>query len=200
VTDTIEPTDSPIIQPTETNIPDPILLTGTGDTVVNIQKWDGPAVLTATHDGDGAFQVTSYSQSNQKINDLINTVGAYYGTLPLDFLATERTARFDVTASGSWELQVISPSQARTEESPGIIQGYGDEVLILTGQYPVKLIVDAPDASQSFMIWSFAIDRRTRALLVNKTAPYSGIVLAPSGTARLAITANGPWTIELTTR
>jgi hypothetical protein len=199
-TDTIEPTDSPIVQPTENPIPDPILLTGVGDTVVNIAKWNGPAVLTATHDGDGAFQVTSYSQSNQKINELVNTLGVYYGTLPLDFLDTEHTARFDVTASGSWELQVISISQARTEESPGIIQGYGDEVIILTGQYPVKLLVDAPDASGSFVIWSFAIDRHNRALLVNKTAPYSGILLAPSGTAWLAITATGPWSIELTSK
>jgi hypothetical protein len=187
------PTDTP--GPT---LPDPILEIGSGNSVVNIDKWTGPAVLSATHDGDGNFTITNYSAANVKLAQLVNVTGPYYGTLPLDFMTSEQTTRFEITATGGWELQVIPIEQARTEYLPTTIEGYGDDVIMLSGGDPDQLKIDASGSTDNFVINGFGSGNWYQ--LLSKTAPYTGTITATTGTTALAVTANGSWSIQVTLR
>jgi len=192
------PQKKPTLEPTEPELPDPVFLTGDGDDVVDFEKWKGPAILSATHDGDGNFVVTSYAANKQKIAVLVNTTGNYQGTLPLDFLAGERVTRFEVTATGLWDLQIFPVEQGRIESIPATIEGYGDDVVILSDAFPDQLKVDASDATQSFVIWAYSNGSRTQ--LINQSAPYTGILTCPPGITSLRISAVGPWLIDITTK
>jgi len=186
--------------PTDTSgtaSPDPILQLGSGNSTVNIDKWDGPAILSATYDGDGSFTITNYSASNVKLYQMATT-GPYYGTLPLDFLPSEKTSRFEVTATGSWELQVIPIDQARTEYLPTSIEGYGDDVIMLADGEPDQLKIDASGSTDKFVITGFRSGNWYQ--IVSKTAPYTGTVTANPGTTALVVSANGSWSIDVTVR
>jgi hypothetical protein len=196
-TETPNPNETPEITPT--SIPDPITLDGSGNDIVEFTKWKGPAVLSAAHDGDGDFVISNYTKDNQKIYTLLRKTGYYVGSLPLDFLSSEDSKSFNITASGTWELQIIPLELARSEIIPALIEGDGDDVVIIIDDHPEQLVVDASNASEAFMIVAFG-DNGERNLLINATAPYNGTLTAPPGTTKLVITATGPWAIDITAR
>ena len=198
-TDTPTPTDTPLPTLTPTPLPEPIILSGSGDSVVDLSKWDGPAILHVAHSGGGNFALWNNDASGNHIDLLVNTIGSYQGTLPLDFLDREHTTRFEVTAGGAWEIQILPFDMVRKENIPGIIQGVGDEVIAFTGvASPDLLKADASGASGNFAVFTFGSSGRDLAF--NEIAPYTGTVAAARGTHLLVITATGPWSIEVTTR
>jgi hypothetical protein len=197
-TNTPQPTETPLPTATSTPPPQPIVLTGSGDSVVDVKKWNGPAILKATHTGGGNFIVLNYASSGDKIDLLINTIGNYAGTLPLDFLDSQRTARLEITAGGQWELTIFPIQNARRETVPSSIQGTGDDVVVLTDAAPDLLKINATQAEGNFILMTYGT--KGRDLLVNEIAPYSGTVMTKPGTYLLVITATGPWSIEITAK
>ena len=183
-------------EPTPTTIPDPITLTGTGDSDVEFSKWKGPAVISATHDGDGKFVIENFSKNNQKIGTIIDTTGYYVGSLPLDFLSSEQSGSFKVTASGIWEIQIIPLDLARSEIVPALIEGDGDDVVIFFEEHPDQMVVDASMTSGNFIIWAYG-KKGERNLLVKEKAPYSGTLVAPPDTNSIVISTYGPWSIDI---
>jgi hypothetical protein len=194
-TNTLGPT--PTQQPTRTptSIPQPIVLTGSGDAVVDIEKDDSAALVHITYTGSSNFVVWNYGADGEKIDLLINTIGSYDGTRPLDFLADEHTARFAVESSGQWVIEVLPMQEIRTVDVPGIFDGSGDDVINLIGSDPDLLKIDASQAKSNFVIWSFG---NGKDLLVNEIAPYNGVIIAGKDTSILVIEAEGPWTVEVT--
>jgi len=136
--------------------------------------------------------------SGTHIDLLVNTIGIYQGTLPIDFLNDQDTRRFEVTAGGTWEIQILPMDMIRKETIPGTFQGNGDEVLSISGSgSPDLLKADASGGTGNFAIWAYGDDRD---LVINEIAPYSGTVVINQKTFILVITATGPWSIEITTR
>jgi len=99
-TNTLGPTPTTRPTRTPTPIPQPIVLTGSGDAVVDIEKDDSAALVHITYTGSSNFIVWNYGTDGEKIDLLINTIGSYDGIRPLDFLVDEHTARFAVESSG----------------------------------------------------------------------------------------------------
>jgi hypothetical protein len=81
---------------------------------------------------------------------------------------------------------------------PGVLEGTGDDVVILLGESPDLLKVDAGQATSNFAIWAYGDDGRD--LAVNEIAPYTGTVLVNRSTYLLVIQAEGSWSIDITTR
>jgi hypothetical protein len=186
---------------TSTPIPEPIFLTSVGDTVFDIEKWDGPAILKIKYTGGGNFVVRNYpANSNNSYELLVNAIGPYEGTVPLDFRDGEQTARFEVKAelTGAWEFQIEPLANARIEQIPGIITGTNDDVVFLEGDRPDLLKVDASQADSNFVVR--AITDARYDLLVNEIAPYSGTSILNPSTIALIVRATGPWSLEITTR
>lgn len=194
-TDTSIATDTPL-PPTPTTAP--IVLKGSGDSVVDVQKGNQPAIAKITYNGSDNFAIQNYDDNNTQIDLLVNTIGSYQGTVPLDFMKDEHTIRFQVTASGPWEIQILPIVEARHEAIPGNIQGTGDDVVYLDGKNPDTLTVDASEEKDNFAIWSF--DGTGVNLLVNEIAPYTGTVVLDHSTFILIINAVGKWTLNITTK
>ena len=163
-TDTPAATDT-TLPPTPTTAP--IDLKGSGDSVVNVQKNDQPAIAKIVHHGNGNFAIQNYDNNNTQIDLLVNTIGSYQGTVPLDFMHGEHTARFQVTASGPWEIQILPLSDVRHASIPGQIQGNGDDVMYLNGNNPDTLVADASQASDNFVVYSYSDNGRDSLIKVS---------------------------------
>jgi len=165
--------------------------------VLDVEKWDGPAIALITHSGGGNFAVWNYDENGERIDLLVNKIGSYKGTVPIDFLDREHTARFEVKAGGQWEIRLLLLTEARREQIPGTFAGSGDEVVILVGNRPDLLKIDGTRAKGNFAIWSYG---NARDLVLNEIAPYQGTVMLSSDTIILVIKeGGGQWSIEVTT-
>jgi hypothetical protein len=173
------------------------VLTGSGDNVVDIQKWAGAAIAKITHTGGGNFAIWNDAANGEHIDLLVNVIGNYQGTVPVDFLDREFTTRFEITAGGEWRIEVLPFSMARMESIPGIIQGVGDDVILVGGGAADLMKIDASQASRNFAIWTYGDDRD---LAVNEIAPYTGTVAIDRTTVIIVVIATGSWTIEITAR
>jgi hypothetical protein len=197
LTNTPAATETPIPTAIPSSTPEPIFLVQSGDAVFNIQKWQGPAILKIKHTGARNFVVRNYpDQGNVYYDLLVNTIGAYEGTVPLDFRDGEQTARFEVKADGAWEFNIEPITNARKEQIPGKISGNGDDVIIIEGGIPDLVKVDASQARRNFVVK--AVAKGKFDLVVNEIAPYTGTSLLDPSTIVLIINATGPWELEIT--
>lgn len=189
------PTLTPRPTATKTPIPEPFNLSGSGDSVVDVKKWFGPALVKITHTGFGNFTVKNYSASGDTIDLLVNEIGNYIGTRPIDFYDKQETARFEINADGAWNIQVMPLQYVRKEAIPGGISGNGDDVIAIVGDNPDLIKSNYPGDS-NFVIISYGYGGTD--LLVNEIGPYSGTTIIPRDTMMLEIVATGPWTLEIT--
>lgn len=181
-----------------TNTPvrfEPIRLSGRGDDVVRLDKPDVPAIITLTHSGSSNFVVTTYDGSGNRIDLLVNEIGSYEGTRPLDFGATELTERLEIQADGSWAVLVEPISAAKTIRVPtSNTSGQGDMVLLLSGSSPDTAEISHSGES-NFVVQAYGNSRR---LLVNEIGNYSGSVIVPQDTLVLEVVADGRWQLAIT--
>jgi hypothetical protein len=200
---TIKPSATNTVQPTATEIvEEPIHLSGTGDAVVDIEKWLGAGIAKITYSGSSNFIVENYDKDNKRIDLLVNEIGTYEGTVPIDFFDSEQTSRFVITSSGDWEIDVLSIQSARLILSAGPVIGQGDDVFFFIGydDIPDILEIDASKAESNFIVYGFG---NRRDLLVNVIAPYSGTILidndliGPDNLLIFVVTATGKWTIDI---
>jgi len=209
-TDTATPIDTPTPEPTSTPIPtnaptatatplpEPIVLAGSGDAIVDVDKTDAPMLARIEGNaGSRHFAVTSYDASGLAIDLLVNTTAPYTGVRPLDFLEGEHTARFEVTAVGEWTITIYPVQSADAIDVPGSFVGEGDNVVILRGGVPDTAVITGNASSHHFAVTGYGsgID-----LLVNTTEPYEGTVLLDRETFLLQIVADGEWTIRVGSR
>jgi hypothetical protein len=197
-TDTPRPTDTPLPTFTPTLPPDPIILTGSGDSIVDVPKGAYPAIMRSKYSSGGNFIVTNYDANNNPIDLLINTIGAYEGTKPLDFLVGKQTARLEIKASGPWEIQILPLTLARRASIPGPIQGTGDDVFYLDGSNPDTIVADASQGTGNFILYSYSDSGAD--LVFNEIAPYTGTALLDNSTFLISVEATGNWSLEITTR
>lgn len=177
---------------------EPIILSGSGDSIVDIDKPNSPMVVHITGNAaDRHFAVKNYDSTGESIDLLVNTTEPYDGIIPLDFMADEWTSRFEVTATGNWTIEVLPLASIRILSVPGKIEGNGDEVFALTGGVPDLGIIFGNSGSNHFAVKSY---NGGRDLLVNTTDPYEGTVMMDSGTILIEVIAVGSWTIEITAR
>ena len=196
---TLAPTKTPLPTATNTPPPEPIILTGSGDSIVDVSKWKGPAIMHAKYGSGGNFAVINYGPNNERIDLLINTIGAYDGIVQVDFLDNEDTSRLEVSAEGPWEFTILPLTAARAFDIPSTITGVGDEVIVLRGGNADVIKADNSQGDGNFAIWAYGTSG-TRDLIFNEIAPYTGSALLASDTFVLTITATNGWSLEITTR
>lgn len=195
---TSTPTLTPTITATATPLREPIPKSGRGDLVFYPQKWIGPAIVHITYGGKGPFVAWTQNDNAEREDLLANSSGPYEGNSLIDYLGNQRTLRFEVRTSDSWQIEVLPLSMAKHLAIPGIVQGNGDDVVVLQGPYAADLLsVDANPATGRFVVWGFGAKREAA---IDAVAPYTGTVSLPRDTTILAIKAVGPWRLEITTR
>ncbi len=190
------PTRTPTIPPSPTPEPEPIILTGSGDAIVDIEKLNVPMIVHIVgNPGSHHFAVINYDENNEQIDLLVNTTDPYDGVRPLDFKDDVWTVRFEVKASGDWTIEVLPLKDANFVIVPGIIQGEGDDVIFLLEGRPDTATIKGNSIGHHFAVISYG---NGRDLLVNTTDPYEGTVMLDPSTVILEIKADGAWEIEIT--
>jgi hypothetical protein len=194
----ILPTRTPRPPNTRTPIPQPITLTGSGDSVVDLNKWPGAAILQITYTGSSNFSVINYDSGNNRIDLLVNTIGSYSGKILIDLRKNTKTARLEITASGPWEV-IAYPfilDYIRLVTIPTTVTGTGDDVFVLKGTPDLLKVINA--GKSNFIVHGFAPSGYD--LLVNEIAPYTGTIILDPTTMMFTINATGDWEIEITTK
>lgn len=198
VTNTPGPTATPTKTPTATATKAPITLTGNGSDVVALNKPESIALLRITYTGGGNFAVWSYDANGKRLDLLVNTIGAYKGTLIIDELTNSpTTARLQVDSHGPWRIEVLTLDSARLESAPGTFRGTGDDVVVIIAGNPDTLKASYP-AGGNFAVWAYA--ESGRRLVINEIGPYTGTVVLPAKTVLFKVHAEGPWEFTVTAR
>lgn len=199
---TPEPTQTPVPEPTQPPTPEPtvapIILIGSGDSVVDVPE-HGPGVIHIKGNATSRyFSVTSFGANNKQIDLLVNTSDPYDGTRPMDFKQNEKTTRLQVKGEGDWSAEIVPLKQARTEKIPGSFSGAGDDVVLILGDAKPDLAKIKGNADSRYF-GVFAYGKGTD-LLVNTSDPYDGTVIVPGDALCLEIRASGQWNVEVTTK
>lgn len=193
-TNTPLPTNTPVPTPTNTPEPEPLIFTGNGNMVVDVNKWDGVAIIVATYRGSDNFIVRNYDQNNNELGLVFNGLYDYQGTRLLDVRDNEITTRLQVDTTGDWQIEVRPLKMATMLEPPFTYQGRDDDVILIRN--PDLLKYQA--AESNFIIYAFT--EHEVDLVVNDIGPATGSVILPSDTLLLEINGDGTWSIEVTAK
>lgn len=176
----------------EVQIPDPVVYTGSGDDVIQIDPPDSEYVFRISgNQGGEYFAVKAYDSLAEYIDLLVNTTSAYSG---VTYDPTQSTALLEINATGDWTVELVSIYAMEALISGNSISGEGDTVLQV---FPPVLTADITGNENSgyFAVKSYDTNGDYLDLLVNTTDPYSGTVMMGLDTSTLVISAEGPWTI-----
>ncbi|MCL4303978.1 MAG: hypothetical protein KJ077_50305 [Anaerolineae bacterium] len=198
---TEEPTQTPAPEPTATlvpaPVPEPIVINGTGDTVQNINKWSGPAIIHVVGNASQRhFAVIPYDSSGNRASSLVNTTDYYDGRNLIDFEQNQHTSRLEITTEGEWTIEILPLASARVLQIPGTIDGNGDDVLLLMGGTPDIANISGNPAARHFAVLPYGNGRRFSSM-VNTTDPYEGQVLIDREAEVLQVIAEGAWSISI---
>lgn len=175
--------------------PDPITLSGSGDDVVEVDKWSEAAILHIVHNGGGNFAIWNYGEDGERYDLLVNTIGNYEGTVLIDFLQGELTTMFEITAGGTWTMEVmpLDPGYMTFAQFPGSYEGKGDDVVWFEATSGIAEFNYG--GGGNFAVWGFNDDGRD--LLVNEIGPYSGKVLLQKDSYLMIVNAESTWTMNV---
>lgn len=190
--------EEPVVE--EKKDPDPITLTGKGDSVTEKQILvPGYALLTITNSGKSNFVLYSHS-SDDDTELLVNRIGIYSGTRLLK-VNEGQTYFFEISSSGDWSIVITQPTKT-TITAPITLSGNGDSVQLVNmnkGDYKLTL---THSGKSNFIV--YFVDQYTsfysEDLVVNDIGAYSGtnlIKASKNGVYFLNITANGNWTAKI---
>ncbi len=186
-----EPEEEPEPEPEPEPLPADIVYSGSGDDVLRIDLPGGPdsaAIATIGYTGSSNFAIWALDGNLAQQGLLVNTIGAYNGTVLLDEIGT---AALEITASGPWTI-TLRPLLAAREFEGASAAGSGDDVVIYRGDAGIAAISYTGDSN--FAVWSYG---NRSDLLVNEIGAYTGNVRWPSGPAVIEISASGAWTIAV---
>jgi hypothetical protein len=178
--------------PAPLTLPPPAVYDGSGDDVIEITKpTNGPAIVHARYTGGSNFVVEALDANNEQTSLLVNEIGAYEGTVALDFEDTI-SSRLQITASGPWHIEVQDPRTAQRFDAA--FQGRGDNVLMYTGKTGIAAINHS--GQSNFVVTE--VTRTGSDLLVNEIGQYTGRVPWAAGDAFVVVQADGDWSITVT--
>ncbi len=175
--------------------PDPVVVSGTGAQVVNVNKPGDFFLADINYVGEGHFAIVSYDAAGERIDLMVNEIGSYSGRVLVDFYDGEDTAAIEVSAEGPWSVTYYPLSAAR-RESAAEITGSGDDVFILSPVTKGLTVGEFhTDDDGYFGVWGFG--DRGRDLLVNEIGPYTGQAVIDPGTSLIEVKADGNWVITI---
>ena len=190
---------TPIVPPPPPPPPPPVLpgefapftLSGSGSSVPGLTiPGDKRAILEISYSGPSNFAIVSYGPGDEYLDLLVNEIGNYSGRRPVNFSIDQFNGPvryLEITASGSWTINVLPPSHAHTEWG-----GFGDDVVAITPSSANRPMSIIHNGSSNFYVWSYSNTRRLD-LEVNEIGGFSGTVLLDAGASYLEIGADGSW-------
>ncbi len=179
----------------------PIPVMGTGEMQVDVQKWEGPALLHAKYPGRDDFTVQSARGGSgplPTLKTLINAIGPYEGIVPLDFEPGRPTTQLMIKAAGPWVLEIQPLASAKPYQVPTTVNGKGDDVILLSGSTPGTVMAIATGRG-TFTVTAYTRSGDTQAL-VSEGAPYTGVAAMAADVYALAVHGTGSWSLQISAK
>lgn len=186
------PTPAPTAPPTPTPPPPPTNFSGSGDKIVAVppQMVSAPEIVTITNSGGENFVVQGLDSGNQQDQLLVNTIGGYSGTVPLNFNNGETAVHLQVQSTGRWTISIHDISTARSFS--GAVKGSGDDVLLYTGDSAIVNITNS--GGDNFVVNEYPASGGGN-LLVNEIGAYNGQQPLSGGPSMIVVQSTGNWSI-----
>ena len=181
---------------------EPIIISGKGDSIKKFDNVGAPAIAHITgNSGSRHFSVTSFGPNEEYFDLLVNTTEIYDGIVLLD----SDTVEFEISATGSWEIEIRPLVTARSvgvndnieiTDYSGKISGRNDEVIIVVSNQDSTLVsIKGNSGERHFAVTGYGDSDWD--LMVNTTDAYEGTVRLPKGNfVVLEINAVGNWEME----
>jgi hypothetical protein len=178
-----------------------IALTGQGKAVATFTiPADAAAIAVISHDGMDTFAVDAVNASRQRIETLVNTTGAYRGTVALnadvDLQGDEYPTAFVVDGGGTWTITIKPLEEAPAWDPATTLSGAGDQAyqLVPWPGGPILPVELAFSGDGAFRVAAYGSDGRS--ILADAAGTYSGRVGIAEGTFLVSIRArSGTWSI-----
>lgn len=182
------PTEPPA--PPTTVLAEPLAFAGFGDQVLPLDPPLADArIAVITYVGTSNFVVSNLDADGGSNDLLVNTIGNYTGTVPVNFRDREQTGFLEVKAQSSWTItlaDIRSAPVAPTE--PGTrYDAAGDGVVQFQPGKATRVTIACPGCSGNFAVHAYG---RSTDLLVNEIGAYNGTVLVGGDTLMLSVSAN----------
>jgi hypothetical protein len=200
-TATPRPTATP--QPTATIAPppEPVLLSGSGDDIVDFAGFPDSALMGVHIVGSGSsnFAVWNLDAAGEPIDLLVNEIGRYEGRHLVGISDLEApTAGFEINANGPWTIEVFpfDPAYVDRIETPGEFEGVGDNFFVVLNNAGTNRATITHDGSSNFAVWRLSDDGYD--LLINEIGAYEGTVRTGSAAVMIIIVnADGTWQVDM---
>lgn len=166
---------------------------GSGDCYLTVTVPDGPnelAVATITHGGSDHFEVTARNWEGDRPENLVNTTGAYSGTVLFN-RARNNTTLLHVTADGPWSITLVSQGDL-PELRSGVTNGFGDHVAVYLGTAGSATVTD--ESHGFFQLTGYGASGN---IVLNKLGPFQQDVRWPGGPSLIAIHSEGAWSVSV---
>ena len=170
---------------------------GTGSQIVDFKKWNGPALLKISNTGGSVFNVRSLDADGHMVDDLVNAIGSYVGTVPLDFLDYQVSTGLEINSGGTWEISILPLSRIRKISVPGTISGMYDDMFMIVGGSPGLVTADYKGQSY-FIVRGF--DKIGFQDLLKEYGDWSGTVTLNSSMSIIEVRSIGEWQFDFTTQ
>ncbi len=181
-------------EPEEVELHDTIVLSGSGDDVVDVDIPDGYYyVFHITGNAAGRhFAVTTYNSSNEYSELLVNTTEPYDGTT---YDASLDVRSIEVKSTGDWTIEVIDLAGWDWMSEGETRTGTGDAVFAISGGRTADIEGNAD--GRHFAVISYDGYGEYDDLLVNTTEPYSGTVRLGNDATIITVNAASSWSFTL---
>jgi len=113
--------------PTATPTPEPIALSGTGQEATSkfsLEK--GLSIFRMTHDGDSNFGVWLLDGEGEKVDLLVNEIGAFDGSKAVG-IKKQGDYILDISADGRWTITIEQPRPSSAPSVPKTLKGKGQQ-------------------------------------------------------------------------
>jgi hypothetical protein len=191
------PTETPI-PPTSTPAPDPIVITGSSDSIEDFENPFGAGLYFIEGNQCGRyFGVVSYDAMGNQVELLVNSTDPYKGVRPLDFEKKQST-RLEIKSQCAWSITIAPLTAIRVLDVPGQIEGTGDDVILLRGGTPDLAEITGNASGRYFGVYSYGMG--SYDVMVNTTEPYTGKVQVNADSLIFEIKSVDDWNIAVTAR
>lgn len=170
---------------------EPFEVSGSGDDSFDFNiPADQATVLSISHSGDGPFSVTTFGESDELVELLVDTDGAYQGDRAVNLILNDAVRSIEVSASGDWQIRTryLGDLERHLDEA----SGHGDAVLIMDISSPAMEITHNGESDFTVFMWTF----QDQGFLVQETGPVDQTVSTPTGGVVIEIVADGDWSLS----
>lgn len=173
---------------------DPIVLTGSGDDVLEIDSLDYYYAFRITGGAAGKhFAVTTYDANGNYSELLVNATGQYSG---VTYDPSLNVGMIEVKATGEWTIEIVELLTLDIIEIGDTLTGTGDSVfsLLTAGK---TATISGGAAGKHFAVTTYNGYGQYNDLLVNTTDPYEGKVILEGDPVIAVVKATGDWSFTL---